>query len=108
MDTDRHKKLKIVVDVISAVAVIVLISILPWCVYDPNFHSHGSPGAKSPIQIKVLMADVIPSVFGIPWLTYRHGLGKKWPFVRTPAFRLLVMAVAAATGTYIGVLLNAK
>jgi len=55
-----------------------------------------------------MKVTAIPMGFGVMWLTYRHGLGKKWPFVRTPAFRFLLMALAVAAGTYIGILLDAK
>jgi hypothetical protein len=110
-ETDRHKKLKIAVDVMSAVSVIyALIILFPWCYYDPNFHSHGIPGMPWPIEVKLFFIDAIPLGFGVIWLTYRYGeaLAKKCPFVRTTRFRLLVMMLSLAYGTIVGILLNAK
>jgi len=107
---NKKNGLKIVVDVISAIAVITFIIIPQWCVYDPSFHSHGVPGGNVPIQLKVLMLDGIPGVLGSIWLICRYGMAasRRYPFILTLRFRLLLWAAAIAYGSYISVLLNAK
>jgi hypothetical protein len=108
-DKTEHRHLKITVDVLSIIAVVSLISVPVWCVYDPDFHSHGVPGAL-PIQLKVLMLDGIPFVFGSVWLIFRYGIAasRKYPFILTLRFRLLLWAAAIVVGTYLSVLLAAK
>jgi hypothetical protein len=109
-DKAEHKRLKAAVDVLSAIAIITLFIVPIWCIYDPNFHAHGVPGGKPPIQLKILLLDGIPVVFGVIWLSWRYGEvhARKWPFVRTSRFRLLVMAAALVFGTFVSVLLEGK
>jgi hypothetical protein len=110
-DKAEHRQLKTAADVLAAIAIIyALIILFPWCYYDPHFHSHVPPGTQWPIEVKLFFLDAIPVVFGVIWLTYRYGeaLAKKWPFVRTLRFRLLVMTCALLYGAFISILLNGK
>lgn len=89
-ETNNYTKLKIGTDIASAVFVAYVIIILPlWCHYDPKFVDR-DPGGNIPIQLKLLIADILPAAFGILWLLFRFGgnFVKKYPFIISPQFRL--------------------
>src|ERR1700733_7999878 len=97
---EAYSRLKTVVDILSSMSILTMIIIPLWCVYDPAFHSHLTPGSKLPIQLKLLLLDGIPTLFGVIWLSYRHAetQARRWAFVRTLRFRLLAMTCALVYG----------
>lgn len=80
-------------DVVSIIAIVCAFIVLPlWWHYDPTVSNHQPPGSPWPLQFKIFLTDAIPLLIGIIWLTYRYGeaLNRKFPFVLTMRFRVLL------------------
>jgi hypothetical protein len=110
-DSNDNELRRRVLDIAAGISISYAVLILPvWCIYDPAFHSHTAPGTIWPIQLRLLFLDVIPCPIGVAWLMSRHGeaLAAKWPFMRTLAFRLIMMASGLLYGTVLSVLLSRK
>jgi len=86
-----NTKLKISIDIFSGISLIFLFVVCPiWGHYNPNINDDSG---KMLIMTKLLLADSIPSIFGIIWLAFRYGeiIAKKYPFILTQKFKLLSM-----------------
>jgi hypothetical protein len=88
--TGKNNAWQTLADILSAGSIVFTFVVMPlWCHYDPNYHNHGLAGAPVPIQFKLFVANVIPLIAAIMWLTVRYGeaVAARWPFVRTAKFR---------------------
>ena len=94
-----HNRLKIAVDILSAIFVIYgLIGGRILCHYDPNCLGQLNLRAKMPTEIVLVFLDIIPAIFGGVWLLarYQHVWGK-YPLITTlfsRNYRILVVLMA--------------
>jgi hypothetical protein len=92
----KNTVLKITVDILSVISLVFFFIICPiWLRHSPG--SHDANGNVTPL-IKLLIADILPSGFGIIWLLKRYidsfvKIGRKYPFLRAWAKNPLYLGI---------------
>ena len=89
-DKDRYRPLKIVLDLMSVLAIAFLLVVVPISAhYDSKIH--GSDGNLLPI-VRAMFADGPLFVFGLGWLIYRHfhALAIRYPFLKSQRFWIVI------------------
>jgi hypothetical protein len=86
--SDKNKKLKIAVDVLSVAFITFELSITSiWNHYHPS--NRTIEGRITP-DTKLLLAAFIPSLFGFLWLIFRYAdrMNRRFPFFLKPTFQI--------------------
>ena len=91
----KNTKLKIIIDIISFIAVGYLFIIIPIWLYHDNGFVRCPDGSLSIFAI-LLLVDSIPATFGVIWLLFRYNhvldmVSDKYPFFKTRIFRILFL-----------------
>ena len=95
-DENKNTKLKIYVDIVSAISITFFIAqtILAFRYY-PN-ESSRNPDGSFPLFTILLLVNAVPLLFSVPWLMIRYShvltrIAKKYPFLQTRLFLYFFM-----------------
>ena len=78
MSTDgKNRRWIICGDVVASIALLYVVYMVIFAILHP-----GPAGTPMPIQLKLLIADVVPGCFGCWWVVHRYftSWSKKYPF----------------------------
>lgn len=106
-DRERSLMVKQIIDVVSAILVIVPFICIIWVYILFSASSNGRIGLHPtilgllPAPLEILVLDIFPWVFGFSWLALRYSelLFKKYPLMKSWKFQLLLPLVGVVLGT---------
>ncbi len=95
---EKYSQLKRLVDIASAIFIAYMFACYVYALKPEELHTDSLP-----FWLVLVVADIVPTIFGITWLAYRYGnaMFQRYPFINNKWIVVLLVVVAFSLRTFI-------